>query len=201
MTRSNEVIKAGVPDQIRDWMRAHPDGGLATEIAKALGQDPSSIHGHFANMVERGELTKCIIERPNERPQAHFRATALLGNVRRAFPWKEFRVDRRTPVPAAAPVKRPPPVPLVPAAAPPVAHLDAAVPVAEEIVATEPAAPPTPAPSEPRLDTDQVEQPRFALYSDGTLVMEGLPHLPDIVVLHRDHARLLLDYLAGEVHA
>lgn len=201
MTRSNEVIKAGVPDQIRDWMRAHPDGGLATEIAKALGQDPSSIHGHFANMVERGELTKCIIERPNERPQAHFRATALLGNVRRAFPWKEFRVDRRTPVPAAAPVKRPPPIPLVTVAAPPVAHVAAAVPVTEETAAPEAAIAPAEAPSAPLPATGHAEQPRFALYSDGTLVMEGLPHLPEIVVLHRDHARLLLDYLAGEVHA
>lgn len=36
---------------------------------------------------------------------------------------------------------------------------------------------------------------RFALYSEGTLVLENLPGLPPIVVIQRQHAAMLAEYL------
>lgn len=47
---------------------------------------------------------------------------------------------------------------------------------------------PTPEPPPPMT-------PRFGLFSDGTLILEGLPNLPPIIAIRREHTRQLVDYL------
>lgn len=47
---------------------------------------------------------------------------------------------------------------------------------------------PTPEPPPPM-------QPRFGLFSDGTLILENLPNLPPIIAIRREHTRALVDYL------
>lgn len=48
---------------------------------------------------------------------------------------------------------------------------------------------------EPTPEPPPAMTPRFGLFSDGTLILEGLPNLPHIIAIRREHTRALVDYL------
>lgn len=191
ITQKTSGKRTGSSDQIREWLKSHADGGYSDEIAKDLGLETNNVSALLRQFEQRQEVVACDVERDGCR-RRHYRASALLGIPRPGKAWKTFTlagtpsprrdtisvVSREDYTPAQSGADELSPAPLPDGSSWPE---NVGVPAA--------------------LVRENQAEPRFALYSDGTLILERLPNLPEIIAIRPEHSRQLVAYLKGESHA
>ncbi|MBI1397035.1 MAG: hypothetical protein GC151_13750 [Betaproteobacteria bacterium] len=209
--------RPGASERIRQWLKQHEQGGFCTDIARDIGQPTDSVSALLKQMEDRGELVGCMVLR-DHRKRRFYRLSARAGSPTPPTPWRNLSVgtkpsarrDTLAPRYPVAPTTEAPADPIAPAASesePPVDQSALVIATAAMQAADRMADPPQP---EPPVDTGirnvvswggDASEPRFALYSDGTLILEGLPNLPDIIAIRPEHSRQLVAYLRGEADA
>lgn len=250
MRHGSVAKEGGTIDAIRKHFKKHPEAVFANDLAAMLGIENTGVHASLGYMHDRGELARCVVERPGQRPQYQYRPSAAGGYIVGAVPFSEFRV-KGTPPPrrtSSEPMNRPKlldPCPItdpsllrVPQQEPTAAAVTEPAPEVVgggehfrremEKVFAEPCREPDPkalewqsaqiAPQLQKIFADHPEEAqaiadeatagpiprefRAALYSDGTLILENVPHVVEpIIALRGDTVEVLRKLLRGEVHA
>lgn len=223
MKGGSAAKEGGTIDAIRKHFKKNPEAVFANDLAVTLGIENTGVNASLTYMHDRGELARCVVERPGQRPQYQYRPSAAGGYIVGAVPFSEFRV-KGTPPPrrtSSEPMNRPKLLDPCPITDPSLLR----VPQQEATAA--PVTEPAPEvvgggehfrremekvfadhPEEAQAIADEAtagpipREFRAALYSDGTLILENVPHVVEpIIALRGDTVEVLRKLLRGEVHA